>query len=426
MTGVGPRLFLAAALAVNSATPAFATVDGAAPSLPIAAIAAAAARPAVCRMGDGIAVSGGRVVAARLFERMQGYAAEARTSGGLGKRFYEVSDAGDAPGAAGTLRWAVGQADRDGGGWIGFAPQLRRGSEIALRAPLRLAANVTIDGGCVAPLITAPPRGSILYVQRTQNVVLTRLRLAHQGPAIDGKAGGDCITVSHGTDRVWIAYNEFGHCTDGQVDITQSGIGAPMRVTVAHNYFHDHDKAMLISGDHCRDTRTQCDAVALTAAGPAEGVQATLQANVFIGTGQRHPRVSGHAFADVSGSVVAYRPYGRVSGGEGGSYGAFAANGGRILIRNSVYSALDPGRAERAVIAATPASPGAVRTDGLIALPATSTAVQSAAAMVAVPGYRLDPQPRFAGDTRRAAVCTADAAGPGGWERAPGPGCRTP
>lgn len=390
------------------------------PSATVASLAALAAQPAACTTGDGVVVVAGRVNSARLFALMQGFANAAATSGGLGRRFLMVTRTDDS-GATGSLRWAVEQARRDGGGWIGFAPQVPRGSEIALRAPLRIAANVTIDGGCVAPRITAPPRASILYVQRTANVVLTRLRLAHQGPAIDGKAGGDCITVSHGTDRVWIAYNDIGHCTDGQVDITQSGVASVMRVTVAHNHFHDHDKAMLVSGDDCRDTRTACAAVALTS--PGAGVEVTIHDNVFLGTGQRHPRVSGRAFADVAGTVVAYHPQRRPGGTDGASYGGHASNGGRLLIRDSLYVALGPARAGRAVLPGDAARPGAVRTAGLVVLPATSAAPQSAPALVAPPRYRLAPRPDFAANPLRAAACVAAAAGPGGWDRAARSGC---
>lgn len=383
---------------------------------------APASRAATCRTGDGVTVTGGRVVAARPFDRMQGFARVAGTTGGLRRRFIPVWRADDGEGA-GTLRAAVAVARREGGGWVGFAPSMPTGQEIALRAPLRMSANMTIDGGCVAPLITALPTASILYVQRVQNVVVLRLRLSHRGPRIDGKLGGDCITVSHGADRVWIAYNELSRCTDGLIDITQSGVDAPMRVTVAHNYLHDHDKAMLISGDHCQDTRTSCDAVPLTPRTPDRGVQATLQANVFLNTGQRHPRASGRAFVDVSDDIVAYRPQRRTDGTSGGSYGAFAANGSRLLIRNALYLAMAPAAAQRAVMAVEPASPGAVRLDGLVTLPATSTATAASPTLVAAPAYVLDPQPRFAADPATAIACIVAAAGTGGWDRLPAKAC---
>lgn len=385
-----------------------------------------ASQRATCSAGDGVRVTGGRVVAANFYSHMEGYARQAGTTGGMGRTYIEVTRLDDAPKTAGTLRWAVGEAQKEGGGWIGFSRKLNAGDEVALTKGLRVNQNVTIDGGCIAPLITAPTWSSVIYVQRTSNVVLARIRISQSGPARSGKAGGDCVTVSHGTDKVWIGFSEFFRCTDGLIDITQSGIDAIMRATVSYNYLHDHDKAMLISGDHCADTETPCAKVEPTQGSVAQPmVRVTLQGNIFRSTGQRHPRVSGHAYVHVINDVVLYGARKRIDGSLGATYGAYAANGGMIFAEDSLYmpltgTALKP--AVSAQVGDTEVSGrGAVNVRGMAA--AATNGIGNSKE-VPMPSYAIHNGADFSSNPVSAAACVAGQAGIGGWERQTVSPCR--
>lgn len=295
-----------------------------------------ASPPAACA-ADGVAVSAGRVTGARLYGRMTGFAQSAGTSGGLGKPLFRVSRSDDPPGPppAGSLRWAVAQA-APAGGWIAFAPALR-GSTIALRSPLRVGSDITIDGGCAMPRLVGMGRGSIVYLRGSRNVVVTRLRLEHAG----GGQDGDCITVSHGADRVWLAFLRLRQCRDGLIDVTRNGVPGPMRVTVSNNRFSNHDKAMLVAGaplaPPCGSLRSP--------------VRVTLANNVFYRTGQRHPRASGDALVQLRDNVIAFAPRQRGKGRSGGAYGSLAGEGAHLVIDRTLYVPLAGGKTYRLVAA---------------------------------------------------------------------------
>lgn len=273
---------------------------------------------------DGVIRSGGRATGAAFYGQMKGFAQSAGTDGGLGRRVFTVTQTGDPQGKAlaGSLRWAVAQANAAGGGWIAFAPALRD-AKIRLKAPLRLGSHMTIDGGCAMPRLIGEGPGSILYLRGSRNIVITRLYLEQVG----GGGNGDCITVSHGADRVWLAYLRLRQCRDGLIDVTRDGVAGPMRVTVSHNRFSDHDKAMLIVGAP----------LAGACANLRQPIQLTVAGNIFYRTGQRHPRASGDAFVHLQNNVIAFEPQQRARGRLGGAYGTLAADGAQVMIENTLY-----------------------------------------------------------------------------------------
>jgi pectate lyase len=282
-----------------------------------------ASPPAPCA-SDGVTISSGRVVRAEIYDRMTGFARSAGTVGGLGRPRFLVSRGDDPSGAAqkGSLRWAVAQAASTGGGWIAFAPELR-GATIALNSPLRLVSNVTLDGGCAMPRLVGTARGSLLYLRGSRNVVVTRLRLEQRG----GGSDGDCITVSHGADRLWLAFLRLRQCRDGLIDVTRDGVPGPMRVTISNNRFSDHDKAMLVAGARLP---TACGAL-------KSPIQLTVARNIFYETGQRHPRANGDAFVHLHDKVIALSPRSRADGTQSGAYGTLAAEGAQIVAERTLY-----------------------------------------------------------------------------------------
>ncbi|GAD47425.1 hypothetical protein NT2_01_01930 [Caenibius tardaugens NBRC 16725] len=315
------RMMFAPALALAT-TPLSGSVSA---PWPVAAAAAGATAAAQARCAaEGTVVQGGKVMDARIYRAMTGFAAQGGTTGGLGRTRFVVTRADDpqGKGAPGTLRDAAARAAAAGGGWIAFAPALA-GKTITLTAPLRLGSNITVDGGCAAPMVTGQFRGSLVYLAGSRNVVMTRLSLQHAGPGTQG----DCITVSHGADRIWLAYMRLRQCHDGLIDVTRDGNPGAMRVTISNNQFLDHDKAMLIVGGP----------VGPSCALSSNPVQVTVYRNMFLRTGQRHPRVSGDAFVDLAQNVVAFSPRQRAGGQTGGAYGTLATNGARVLIDGTAY-----------------------------------------------------------------------------------------
>lgn len=276
-----------------------------------------------CR-SPGVRVAGERAVGAAFYDNMTGFARTAGTTGGLGRRVFLVDRTDDPHGPAprGSLRWAVAQSAA-AGGWIAFAPALS-GRTITLAAPLRLESDITIDGGCAMPRLTGAGRGSLLYLQGSRNIVIARLQLEQSGAG----GVGDCVTVSHGADRIWLGFLRIRRCRDGLIDVTRDGVAGPMRVTVSNNRFSDHDKAMLIVGaplsPPCSLSR--------------DPVRVTVARNIFYHTGQRHPRARGDAFVQVQDNVIAFAPRPRANGALGGAYGTLAAEGAHIVVERTLYA----------------------------------------------------------------------------------------
>lgn len=275
---------------------------------------------------DGTTLSGGKVVAASFYRSMTGYAAQAGTTGGMGRTLFLVTRTDDVKLNAprGSLRDALTRANAAGGGWIAFGPALQ-GKTIRLAAPLRLASNITVDGSCARPLVTGALKGSLFYLAGSRNVVMTRMSLQHA----DAGTQGDCITVSHGADRVWLAYMQLRQCHDGLIDVTRDGNSGPMRVTISNNRFLDHDKVMLIVGNPV--TGPSCGL-------SRQPVQVTVFRNLFRGTGQRHPRASGDVRVDLKQNLIAFAPRHRANGTTGAAYGTLATDGAQVFIDDTEYA----------------------------------------------------------------------------------------
>lgn len=290
---------------------------------PAARVRASACQPPVVR--------GEIVTRASLLAGMNGFAATAGTTGGLGRRLLSVTRDDDTA-DEGTLRWAAMQAKRAGGGWIRFAPALI-GHSLQLSQPIRLPGNVTLDGGLVAPTLVAAPGQAILVITGVSNVVVANIKLRSNLTTAPYKGNGDCITIAHGADRIWIAHNLIGRCGDGQVDITQNSAPRAMRITVAFNHFTSQDKVSLVQGNVSR-------ACVGKESGRLPPLTATFYRNYFDHTGQRHPRAGGAAFVHSVENVVEFEPQSRDRTGLGGAYGAAATAGASMLVERSLFRSL--------------------------------------------------------------------------------------
>ena len=85
----------------------------------------------------------------------------------------------------------------------------------------------------------------------------------------------DGINVQYYAHHIWIDHNEFDRGFDGAVDIKRGSD----YITVSWNYFHDHDKTMLLG--HSDGNAAQ----------DVGHLRVTYHHNWFDGTIQRHPRV---------------------------------------------------------------------------------------------------------------------------------------
>jgi pectate lyase len=371
----------------------------------------------------------GTALAWPLLESMTGFARAAGVTGGLGKSILTVTSVFDVmlpkgvQPAAGSLREMVEKARRTGGGWIVFAPSLGVSPRINLQGALRLPSNLTIDGGCSGVVIAGADGASALSVlTRADNVILTRLHLEKTGLS-DPKTDGDCITVGQFSDRIWIAYNAMQSCGDGMIDITQSRPGdSPTRVTVAFNRFADHDKTMLIAA-------MKCVRPGVAPAGCfdeldrgwdwARGTQVTLQGNIFLRTGQRHPRLYGSSYLHMLDNVIAFRPFQRTDGTMGASSGTFVGGGARALVENNLYIPLVPNRRNFGVASAETPGVSHDPNEGRGAMRVLSNRVMGEAVidqryseLVPAPPYVLVPKRAFGTDPERAARCSLALSGP--------------
>ncbi len=366
-----------------------------------------------------------------LLAPMAGFAEASGTTGGLEHGLFAFETLDDsAPArspAPGTLRAAVEAARAAGGGWITPTPQVPAEAEIRLAAPLRLPANTTIDGGCQGVRLVAPPRGAALLVIGSRNVVVTRWQMRAPRENLVSDRPGDCLGIGGGADRVWVAFNRFGRCGDGQVDITQSTtLATPTRVTVAHNHFTNHDKVMLVATLDCGQRLPPVTAVCPAPLRPDwswdNGVQVTLQANLFEGTGQRHPRVSGRAFVHALDNLVAYRRYRREDGSLGPGYGVLVGGGGRVLLDHGLFQPAD-GRSGWAARTQQPGRGSSSEKEGALSIQGARAPVAAefqgfATDMVPEPPYALRggwaPDPAAAGLVEAMRRCTGPQALPSG------------
>lgn len=393
-------------------------------------------RPATesrCSVASDLVAQGGIARSSPLLSRIEGFARLAGVTGGQGKRVIEVTSTDDFPGrgqSSGTLRAALARAEAEGGGWIVFAPSLGASPRIELTKSLIVPSNVTIDGGCSGVTISSSPPFSVLKVMGpTRNVMIARLNLTQRNAA-GVREGGDCVTVARGADAVWVGFNAMSACSDGMVDITQ-GLedSGPTRATVAFNRFFDHDKDMLIGSNECIENHPGvCDAPASQPFRFDRGVQVTIQGNLFDGTSQRHPRISGRSYVDLSGNVVSAKGQLRDNGKTGGVYGSYVGGGGRLLARDNLFLGLESERQMRAIVSADMEEPreredgkrkGALEGKSMIGVErnvlVNAGFVFNSAGQPEAPPYTLSAGPRLtSGDWKGFAACIATRVGPGG------------
>lgn len=314
----------------------------------------AAAQDAACRNASltswpGLTIENGRVVHAAILDEIEGYARVADTNGGLGGRLYVVTSnadylaTGEAP-VPGSLRSVVAQAQASHEpAWIVFSPRLK-GQTIALKLDIRVPDNITIDGTCSGALLETAAQNGEINILSKHNVVVDRLGFHKTGYRSGPEDQRTALRVNGIFDRVAILHDDFSQCGDGCVDITVSP-GKPdperARITVAFNRFEDHDKVMLFGTDECGKPTLgmpACDASFAAAHRSDPPVMfLTLEGNVFLRTGQRHPRVFGRVMADIVNNVVANAPLPREGGGMGGTYGTAILELGRALVERNVY-----------------------------------------------------------------------------------------
>jgi pectate lyase len=284
-----------------------------------------------------------------------------------------------------------------------------------------------LDGGCSHVTITTTDPYTILAVGDGQsNIVVARLFLEQRPPIVS--EDGDCITVAHDFDRVWIAHNTLRKCGDGLIDIVQKAPGPPARITVAFNKFADHDKDMGIG--NCPTialAEAHCNDVTAMPWSWSKGLQVTLQDNLFDGTGGRHPRIEGLTYVHMVDNVVAYTRSLRSTGKYGIAYGTYVGGGARFFADNDLYVSLDG--AERGAIfsAETPGvsaegkdGPGAIRLEDVTVL-GGARADQRRGELVPEPPYALKPRLNFKDTPWSAVACLAKQVGPDGG--APDPAC---
>ncbi|BAT04727.1 Os08g0286100 [Oryza sativa Japonica Group] len=248
-----------------------------------------------------------------------GFAGKMRQNRGAGVVAYTVTDPSDDPvrPRPGTLRY--GATVLPAKVWITFARDMR----IRLAQPLYVKNFTTIDGRG-ADVHVAGGAGIVLYHAR--DVIVHGLhvhdcraqppgRVVVPGGAVQpsGSGDGDAIRLV-ASSKVWIDHNTLSRCEDGLLDVTVGSTD----VTVSNNWFHDHDKVMLLGHDDGFTTdRRMRVTVAFNRFGP----------NV----NQRMPRIR-HGYAHVVNNLYdGWRDY-AIGGSMGPSVKSqgnlFAASGG--------------------------------------------------------------------------------------------------
>jgi pectate lyase len=113
--------------------------------------------------------------------------------------------------------------------------------------------------------------GGLNMTTGAKNIIIRNMKFIN--------AFDDSINIQESAHHVWIDHCDFSMGYDGLLDVKR---GADF-VTVSWNYFHDHDKTMLLGHDDGN------------AAQDLGRLRVTYHHNWFDGTVQRHPRVR---FAD--------------------------------------------------------------------------------------------------------------------------------
>ncbi|KAK8945919.1 putative pectate lyase 2 [Platanthera guangdongensis] len=186
----------------------------------------------------------------RLASCSVGFAGKMRNNRGPGMRSYVVTDAGDDPATPlpGTLRY--GATMMSGKVWITFARDMR----IELQRPLLIDSYKTIDGRGAAVHIVG---GAGFLLDKVHDVIIHGLHFhqiltAAPGPvAVPGGkvtnmwgSDGDAIRLIS-SSKIWIDHNTLYSGEDGLIDVTRGSTD----ITISNNWFHDHDKVMLLGHD---------------------------------------------------------------------------------------------------------------------------------------------------------------------------------
>ena len=407
-----------------------------------------AAPPAACAAPStsnwpGLTLRNGDVTSAAILDEIDGYAKNANTTGGLGGQLVEVtstadydSHAGENP-VQGSLRWIVERATRANTPiWITFSPVLGRSAVITLKSPLRLGSNVTVDGSCANVTIQGASDTGLLYVIDTHNVVIDRLRLTNNVSDLPGAVLGSTIRLGGNFDAVAILHNEISECGDKCI-ATTAGRGRPVprqaRVTVAFNYIHDHDKAILFGSYNCLDGDNCTVQEALQNAELRPGLFMTMEGNALIRTAQRNPRVFGRAMLHAFDNYIAFQPYVRPSGKTSAAYGIFVSNGARALIEHNRLVPLDAKKVEAIFTQGMPGTrvgegdrPGEIRLEGGPQVPPDAIVGQNEPEAVPTPDYAYHAIPLELLPPDQALACVASRAGRNGASSWDDPVCAGP
>uniref|UniRef100_A0ACD5ZCA9 Uncharacterized protein n=1 Tax=Avena sativa TaxID=4498 RepID=A0ACD5ZCA9_AVESA len=247
-----------------------------------------------------------------------GFAGKMRQNRGRGVTPYTVTDPSDDPVSPrpGTLRY--GATVLPGKVWITFA----RDMHIRLAQPLFVKSFTAIDGRG-ADVRIAGGAGIVLY--EVNNVIVHGLqvhdvraqpagRVVRPGGAVQSLDMGDGDAIRLVTSsKVWIDHNTLSRCEDGLLDVTLGSTD----VTVSNNWFHDHDKVMLLGHDDGEVTdRRMRVTVAFNRFGP----------NV----NQRMPRIR-HGYAHVVNNFYdGWRDY-----AIGGSMGPSVKSQGNLFVAST-------------------------------------------------------------------------------------------
>lgn len=144
------------------------------------------------------------------------------TTGGAGGPVVDVTTlADDGPGSLRAAAEAVGPA------WIRF----RVSGEIALRSPIQVESDKTVDGRGADITVT----GDGLFVQGGRgNVILTHFAIRD--------SADDLIRFYDGGARMWVHHMDLENGGDGAFDATE-GV---TEVTISYTHIRNHDKTMLV------------------------------------------------------------------------------------------------------------------------------------------------------------------------------------
>jgi pectate lyase len=309
--------------------------------------------PPKCPRGEhpGLRVEGGKVTAATLLDEIEGYAKVAGVKGGLGGELATVTNAEDydprhhEQPIPGSLRWTVEEAARRHVPmWIVFDLGSAGPSVIHLKTAVRPPDNVTLDGQCSDVVLESTSDQGLVAIFDRRNIIVSRLAF-HKSDYVSGRPNSEvqsAIRLNGNFDAIAILHNDLSECGDGCIDITVSP-GKPLptqaRATVAFNLIHDHDKTMLFGTFTCPfDNGHRCDQATIARNRDlAPALFLTLQGNLFLRTGQRHPRAFGRSMLHEVNNVVAFKPQSRPGRPPGDSYGVFVSNGARALIEDNLF-----------------------------------------------------------------------------------------